>query len=363
MHEKLAGFVALPLISLLSMPLMAQDELEIPFEESIHVTEVLLDVQVNDRGGNVIIGLDKHDFIVEENGETIEIEGLTFYSNRSLEMPVEELRQRGVAIDEIPQDRYFIVLFEDQLRRAAEAPGLLRQQLNAGRQTKEWIRKELQPGDWVAIASYDFKLKLHQDFTQDRHALTEAVDRAIRGKDAGNWPTRISSDDLPSLASGLPQGKELRKKTKTIYHALEVLSKAAGQVPGRKNLLFFSLGFGEIDSFGQYRPDIRYYQPMMRNLNDNNVAVYTIDISPSGTRHIMEDALSQLALDTGGEYLFNFTSFLTPLRRASEANNGYYLLSYRARHAASKSGYQKVKVATRNREFKVKARAGYLYGK
>lgn len=362
MWTRLSFIPVLALATALGSPSFAQDQLETPFEDELTVTEVLLDVQVNDRGGNVIIGLDKGDFIVEEDGKPIEIDTLTFYSNRILETAADELRDSGIALEEIPQDRYFIVLFEDQLSRAADAPRLVSRQLDAGRQTKEWIRRELLPGDWVAVLSYDFKLKLHQDFTQNRSDLVAAVDRAVRSKEGGNWPSRISDDEGPSLAQGLPRGKALRKETKTIYDALQVLARAAGQVQGRKNLLFFSLGFGDLDSFGQYRPDTRYYPPTMRNLNDNNVAVYTIDITPTGTRHALEDALSHLALDTGGEYLFNFTSFITPLRRASEANNGYYLISYKARHQPQESGYQEVKVATRNPEFKVKARAGYLYG-
>lgn len=333
------------------------------FEEEVEVKEVVLDVLVNDKRGNVILGLDKDDFIVEENGEEVELESLTFYSNRLLDTSPQELLEQGIDLDEVPRDRYFILLFEDQKVRASEVPGLLSRQLNAGREAKEWIGSELQPGDWVAVASYDYKLKLHQDFTQDRRALAEAVDRAMKGKDPGNWASRVKEEDgTPSLSQELPQGKELGKKTKTIYDALQVLAEASAVVPGRKNLLFFTLGFGDIGAFGQYQPDSRYYGPTMQALNDNNVAVYAIDLIPTGRRHTMEDAMNHLALDTGGEYLFNFTSFITALRRASEANSGYYLLTYKARHEADTSGFQEVKVSTRNPEFKIRARTGYSYG-
>jgi len=333
------------------------------FEEDVQVTEVLLDVLVHDKRGNVIIGLDKDDFIVKEGKEQIPLESLTFYSNRLLDTSPEELIERGVELDDVPRDRYFILLFEDQKRRASEITGLLRQQLNAAKETKRWISSEIQPGDWIAVASYDYKLKLHLDFTQDRKALVEAVDRAMKGKDPGNWPSRLTeAEDVPSLSQTLPQGKVLGKKSKTIYDALQVLSDAAGEVPGRKNLLFFTLGFGDIDSFGQYRPDSRYYPPTMQALNDNNVAVYAIDLIPTGSRHTMADAMNHLALDTGGEYLFNFTSFMTPLRRAAEANSGYYLLGYSGRHNADASGFQEVTVSTKNPEFKIQARTGYSYG-
>ncbi|MCB1036836.1 MAG: VWA domain-containing protein [Acidobacteria bacterium] len=348
-----------------SVPLAAQEpevSLEAEFGGSVEVTEVLLDVLVNDRQGNVIIGLDKGDFVVEENGEPVEIESLTFYSNRLLESPSPGLASAGVTPQDVPQDRYFLLFFQDQRRNALELPRLLSRQLDAGRQAKRWIRSELQPGDWVAVVSYDVKLKVHEDFTQDRRELMAAVDRAMKGEDTGNWPSRVKEGGGPSLTQALPQGNLLRDHTKTIYDALQVLARASGEVQGRKNLLLFTIGFGDVDSFGQYRPDARYYRPTMESLNDNNVAVYPIDLMPSGFDHTFESAMNHLALDTGGRYFFNFTSFMTPLREAAESTSGYYLLSYTARHPADESGYQEVKVSTKNPEFKVQAREGYLYG-
>ena len=336
--------------------------LEAEFGGKVEVTEVLLDVLVNDRQGNVIIGLGKEDFVVEEGGEPIEIENLTFYSNRLLEAGNAELAAVGVTPQDTPQDRFFVLFFDDQRRNAFESPRLLSRQLDAARQTKKWIRSELQPGDWVAVVSYDVKLKVHEDFTQDRRDLLAAVDRAMKGKDSGNWPSRIKEGEGPSLTRELPQGKLLRDRSKTIYDALQVLAKAGGEIQGRKNLLLFTIGFGDFNSFGQYQPDARYYPPTVQSLNDNNVAVYPVDLTPAGTRHTMEAAMNHLALDTGGRYFFNFTSFMTPLRQAAESTSGYYLLSYRARHPADTSGYQKVKVSARNPELKVRARAGYLYG-
>ena len=55
-------------------------------------------------------------------------------------------------------------------------------------------------------------------------------------------------------------------------------------------------------------------------------------------------------------------NFITPLRRIADESNGYYLLSYLAQHPAGEVGYRKVKVTTRNPEFRVRARKGYRYG-
>ena len=52
---------------------------------------------------------------------------------------------------------------------------------------------------------------------------------------------------------------------------------------GRKNLVLFSSGFGQVNSFGQYQPDPRYEEPMAQILNDANVAVYAVDLLEIGS--------------------------------------------------------------------------------
>lgn len=332
------------------------------FEEQVNVTEVVLDALVTDRQGNVILGLQPEDFVVEENGDPVQLDSVSFYSNRLVEPDDESAEAAGVSADDPPSDRYFILFFHDQRINSGSAFRIVERQLNAGRQSQDWVREEMLPGDWVAVVSYDVKLKLHQDFTQDRKALISSIDRAVKGADGANWPSRQDGDEGPSLAESMPSGKELRKATGNIYKGLRVLAEATEAIQGRKNLMLFTLGFGELDSFGNYIPDTRYYPPMMHALNNANVAVYTIDLSPPNVRHSLEDAMSHLAMDTGGEYMFTHSNFIKPLRRVSEATNGYYLLSYRSRHPEGKEGYQKVKVSLKNPKWKVSARSGYSFG-
>jgi hypothetical protein len=101
---------------------------------------------------------------------------------------------------------------------------------------------------------------------------------------------------------------------------------------------------------------------MEEALNDHNVAVYAIDLTPAGTIHGQAQFLSQLASGTGGIYYENIVSFLTPLRRISEENSGYYLLSYQSEHPAAEAGFQKVTVRARDSAVKIRARKGYRYG-
>ena len=343
---------------------VGQEEPQETFAEELEVTEVLLDVLVTDGQGRVILGLAKDDFVVEEGGKPVEITGVTFYSSRELLSSPEDLERLGLSVDEVPEDRYFILFIQDQRGVGAEAPRLLQRQVEAGQEARQWVREQMLPRDWMAVVSYQMKLKVHQDFTRNLKEIDAAISRAIQGEDPGNiWPSRRTDAEAEvSLLPGLPEGLDLRKETTTIEEGLELLARAAGAVRGRKILLFLGNGFGELGPHGRWLPDKRYYPDMIQALNDNNVAVYPMDLTPLGTRHILEDSLENLAGQTDGRFFRYFTNFTTPLEQISDLNSGYYLLSYRATHPAGESGYQKVKVSTRNKELKVQARQGYLYG-
>ncbi len=374
--------LALALVPTLSVATQAQEEPAGRFEGEVRVNEVLLDVVVTDQSGNVILGLGPSDFVVEEEGKPVEVTTSTFYSNRSFVESADVGNRLGISPDDVPVDRYFILFYHDQRRLL---PQLTTRYMEATRRIEEWIFKELLPNDWVAVVRYDAKLMVHTDFTTDNERIVKAVRDAARGKNPPDtWPSRVDEEaEGSSLLAHLPQGRELMKETKRIYSAFDVLAKAAGNVVGRKNLLLFSMGFGELDSFGTWTPDERYYDDMMHSLNDNNLAVYSISVldavsgqtagfatpgeqsAAAGLTAVvggMENGLSLLSDDTGGRYFFNFINFERPLSDVLEENNGYYLLSYRSETPIGESGYRSVEVKPKNPDFKVKARQGYKFG-
>ncbi len=357
--------LAAALLTALGSPLNAQQNPETEFRERIQVTEVLLDVLVTDPSGNVILGLDKDDFVVEVEGQPVELNSATFYSNRRLLDSGLLPESAGVSPGDVPVDRYFILFFHDQ---RPEYPSLTGQFLDALRWAQKWVDEAILPNDYVAVASYDHKLELHQDLTNNRSALKEALKAVAKGRDPGsNWPSRQAGGPGPSRRRNLPHGRHLSRQTRRIYSGLETLAEAAGYITGRKNLLFFSVGFGRLNDFGTYLPDERYYPPMMEILNDNNVAVYAISMfenlrDENPAQAVLGNVLSLLAADTGGRYYFNFVNFQVPLQKVVDDNSGYYLLSFSAEHPLGERGYREVEVATRNPVFKLRARKGYRYG-
>ncbi len=348
-------------------PAAAQEEPAARFEGLVEVTEVLLDVLATTRSGDTVTGLGKEDFIVLEDGEPVDLTSVSFYTTRygsGRDRPDGEVT---VADGEVPSSRYFIFFFHDQKRLGGSGNRLTRRQLEAARESRRWVEEEMLRSDWVAVTSYDFKLKVHLDFTQRREELLEAIDDAARGSDPeknlGRGGRRLPPQGAPSLLRHLPQGKELRKKTKRIYDGVRLIADASAHIVGRKNMLMFTIGFGEIQTGLPFAlGDRRYYPPMEQALNDANVAVYTIDLTPPEFDHYQREFMSQLATDTGGYYHGSFVNFIIPLREIAEENVGYYVLSYQSEHPASEGGYQHVKVKARDKSVKVRARKGYLYG-
>ncbi len=362
MSKRILTPLVLLLLIATAWPAAAQEEPAASFEGMVEVTEVLLDVLAVDRSGETVTGLGKDDFIVTENGDEVELTGVSFYTTRY--GPEGTIQ---VEDGDIPSSRYFIFFFHDMKRFGPEANRLIRQQLEASRKSQDWVEDHMLPSDWVAVASYDVKLKLHLDFTQDREQILQAIDAAARGRDpeknVGRGGRRLPPAGAPSLLRHLPQGKKLRQETTRIYDGVRLLADASAFIVGRKNLLMFTIGFGEL---GRGTPvakgDPRYYPPMEQALNDANVAAYTIDLTPVEFDHIQRDFMSKLSSDTGGFYYGTFVNFIAPLREIAAENVGYYVLSYQSEHPAQESGYQEVKVKPRDRSVKLRARKGYLYG-
>src|SRR5687767_9373380 len=102
----------LPLAALSPCASFAQDEARPAtpptFGEEVDVNEVLLDVLVTDRDGNVIVGLGEEDFEVTENGRRVDLTEVTFYSNRP------RLDAAGAQVEAAATERYFVLFFHDQ---------------------------------------------------------------------------------------------------------------------------------------------------------------------------------------------------------------------------------------------------------
>lgn len=332
--------------------------------DEISVSEVLLDARVTDREGHAVLGLDAADFRLEIGGREVPLTSATFYSNRRFLGGEEEAARQGVAEREPSEGRLFILLFHDQRLETGPGLSLAGELLDAGRSAVAWIESGLAPGDQVAVASFDVKLKLHADFTRDSADLKRAVQAATSGGDGdAGWPSRRrASGAAPSLAAALPAGEALRDATPRIYDALRLLGEAAAPIRGRKNLVLFSSGFGDRGAFGQYRPDTRFHPRMRDALARANVAVYAVDTASRTARFPGTEALDQLAAETGGEVMRQFVTYGTAMERIDRGTNGTYLLSFAAPEWIEAGSYVRLRLSVKNPELRVTVREGLRFG-
>src|SRR5712692_2199987 len=96
------------LFALLALPLAAQEPPK--FGEKVEVNVVLIDAVVTDSGGHQILGLDKNDFVVKENGVEQQIDSVDYFTNRKLLNTPEE--KAPFKVERVHEDRYFIFFFD-----------------------------------------------------------------------------------------------------------------------------------------------------------------------------------------------------------------------------------------------------------
>jgi len=330
--------------------LRAQEPAATQFGDEIEIKEVLLDVVVTDSEGSVIVGLDKDDFSVVENGSAMEIQSLSFYSNRTFRGQVGGTAEAAPELE--PDPRYFVLLYYRPAIAINRDVNLRARLPEAGRQTASWIFEHLLPNDYLAVLSYDSRLRLAHDFSHDAERLEYAIHQATTGRlPKKRWPSR-TEDAAPEMS--LAEVVDSKASKGDLFEAVSGLAENLGRIEGRKILILFGPNFPSQDS--QRRRTA--YETMVRDLNDNNIAVYSIDVAGQGRY----PTPGRLAIATGGDYLYNNQDFVTPLRAIQQENNGYYLLSYRSSHPAGTSGFQGVAVSTVNPEFRVRARSGYSFG-
>jgi VWFA-related protein len=343
----------------LAFPTLAQPSTpaaQQPFQEQIDVNAVLLDIIVTDSKGNQILGLGKDDFIVKEDGVEQNVDAVDYFTNRRLLDQREE--NAPFKVEHVREDRYFVFFFDKP-----DAGVLFDEQNRARQAAVRFVREEMQPTDYVAVAGHDVRLKIYSDFTQDKKQLENAFTDAIKW---GKGITKASaSTDGPSLLRNM-NTDDLINRTGTVYKALDFLADSVRPIRARKNLVMFSPGVidrHETVSHGSITNRAPEFDLALQSLNASNVAVYAVQLQDGGNfASAIHQRLSELANETGGRYFLFNTSFEPAIERIEKANSGYYLLTYNSKKPKGEKGYQKVSVKVKNPEFKVVARGGYEFG-
>lgn len=332
-----------------ALPLSAQDEPR--FQEKVDVNLVQLDVTVTDKKGNQILGLEKSDFVVTENGQPVEIDSLDYFTNRRLLDAPEN--QAAFKVERVRDERWFLIMFhtipDPQFRSALQSDIQM-----ARRAAIEFVKNEILEQDRVAIVGYDIRLKIYSDFTSDRQALLEAIDEVV------TFSNGISKTPDSPVENGILANIDMNEvimKTGRVYDGIRILADAVDPIQARKVMVLFSPGIGEASDFNRQIPenDKVWFDPMMQSIQRANITVYPMHLLRNVRYHAAEANLVTLANETGGEYYRQATSFEMPMKLVENENNGYYLLNYYVEPSGSDKPV-KLEVKLKNPEFEVKAR-------
>lgn len=345
--KRIAILFVLALVS--AVPMVGQDQPK--FEERVDVNLVQLDVTVTDKKGNQILGLDKNDFVVTENGEPVKIDSIDYFTNRRLLDEPEN--QAAFKVERVRDERYFVIMFhtlpDPNFRSRFQSDIQM-----ARRASIDFVENQIRDEDRVAVVGYDIRLKVYSDFSSDRKALVDAIDEAV------TFSNGISTRPDEPVKNGILDSIDMKKminQTGRVYDGIRLLADATDAIPARKVLILFSPGIGEQSSFSSKIPenDKVWFDPMMEAIQRANMTVYPMHLLRNVDYHAAEANLVTMATETGGDYYRQATSFELPLQLVENENNGYYLLSYYVAPSTDK-GPVKVGVSLNNPEFKVKAR-------
>lgn len=366
--------------------------------------EVLVDVRVTDRKGDPATDLKQSDFKVYEDGvpqkiNSFDLENIQKLAQESGENGKPAEINLGALPKTTSQETYrqmvqnhrLMVLFFDL--SSMQIPDLLRALDSA----QNFLKTEMSPADLVAVVAYSSNLKVLQDFTNDRDALS----KAIKSIQIGQSSTLASNGSVGEAGGTDSFGNEVVTQdtgnaftpdetefnifnTDEKLSALQSLANLLQAVPGRKSVVHFSSGIEQtgVDNEAQL-------QATIDAANRANISFYTLDArgliamppggaasaaSPSGTAiytasavssqitsmHNSRETLSTLATDTGGHMFTDLNNFAPVFQYVQKVNTSYYLIGYTPSNTKADGKFRSIRVElVEGRGLKVEARPGY----
>lgn len=348
---------------------------------------VIVNVTVRDRRtGRTIDTLTKDNFIVQEDGKAQQIsvfELQKIVQEKPLPKlsplppprrnePPEPLPPRVTAINTDPEvhnqykDKRLIVLFFDF--SSMQTPDQIRAQQSA----LQFIEQKMAPSDMVAIMTFSSRLRVEQDFTNDRELLQKIIN-AFRIGEASDLSILADDADPDSGedtgAAFVADETEFNMfNTDRKLAALEQAAKKLAALPEKKALIYFSAGVGKtgVENQSQLRATIN-------TALKSNVSFYPVDarglmavvpggdatkFAPRGTgvfsgraqnqerARIMnqQETLTSLAGDTGGKAFIDSNDLAMGVVQAQRDVRSYYILGYYSGNEKQDGRFRRIQV-------------------
>ncbi len=284
-----------------------------PFTEHVDVHRVLLDVRVTDGLGQPLEDLSRSDFRVRIDGKPVPVESATWASGvlRSSETgTVPAGSPVGPTMPTI-EGRLVVLLIQKDLE-PSRIVGLMRLLIEA-----RPFFAAFTPRDRLAVLSFDSRLRIWSDFTNDLARVRALLQHDILMGE----PAALVESDAPSLVASL--GARQAQDASTMEEALALVGRALERLPGAKSVIVFGHGFGRLQLSGvTLAPD---YDEARRSLRAARASVFCLDVTQADY-HSLEAGLEQVAEDTGGFFERTHVFPTRALNRLAGVLAGHYVL-------------------------------------
>jgi len=364
---------------------------------------IVVDVFVRDRSGKDILGLNKQDFTLIEDGKPQQIQVFEVQRLEDIPAPApvaappkppeapKEVRPQTITARAAGQiqyrDKRLLVLFFDL--SSMQPP----EQLRAEKAAVKFINENMTSADMVAVMSFASKLKVDLDFTDNREDLLRVVQSYRMGEGSAFATEAPTGDEETSEDTGA--AFEADESEFNIFNtdrklgALESAAKMLAALPEKKALVYFSSGVGKtgVENESQLRSTLN--AAVRANLSfypvDARGLVATVpggDASQAASRGTglfsgqsqrqqqsrmqnQQETLSTLASDTGGKVFLDSNDLSLGIVQAQTAIRSYYILGYYSSNPAQDGSFRRIQVRLNgdSRQAKLDYRSGYYAAK
>jgi VWFA-related protein len=281
-----------------------------PYTERVEVVRVMLDARVLDDRGEPVVGLGADDFKVKIGGKAARVESATWISGAESSPQMLDSSEFRSSYDSHP-GRLLVFVFQKSLENHRIA-GFLRMLIEA-----RGLIDTLTPADRVAVVSFDSRLHIWMDFTNDYDRVRRVFERGILFEHERPMQESIG----PSLVRQLDRA--IVNRTYTIESALTRLGEALEPLPGAKSVILVGHGFGRL-GYGGVQMENEYADTRAA-LQAARASVFCLDVTEADY-HSLEVGLQEVAEDTGGFYARTHLFHKRAMRELVGALAGHYVL-------------------------------------
>ena len=363
------------------------------FTLQVNANIVLTNVVVRDKKtGAVVKGLKASDFTIIEDKRQQTIASFDYQNVDEAAVLAEKntvagkasvadlLEHNFAASPEALRDHRLIVIFfdlstmqDEDIDRAVDA-------------ADNYVNKQMQPADLVALVSMSTGLSMDQDFTSDKQVLLKAIARYNGTDETGfangsTGSTDGTSDNASAFSADDSEYNSLNTDRELL--AIRAIAKSLERVDQRKSLLYFSGGLT--------RNGIENQASLRAATNEAakaNMAIYSVDarglqaLPPVGdastgslrgnsaysgsaataqlsANYGSQETLSTLSVDTGGKAFFDSNDFGPAFQQVQHDTEAYYILGFHSTNQARDGSYRHLTVKVDRDDVKLEFRPGY----